>query len=117
MDAELRPPPQRRYLRCWESGDAAATIPRIIASIRLGEAMQSQSDDLDRIAGVGIMGQGLKLADALLDAGLASKAGAAAIAELRTAANGFTIRESQQTTSLSGMVNQDLQTLRQKLAK
>ncbi len=104
-------------MRCNESGDAAATIPRVIASIRLGEAMQSQSDDLDRIAGVGIMGQGLKLANALLDAGLASKAGPAAIAELRTAASSFTIRDSQQANSLSGMINQDLQTLRQKLAK
>lgn len=103
-------------MRCWESGDAAAAAARVIASIRLGEAMQSQTSEQVRTTGVGIMGQGLRLALALIEAGLASKLSPPALAELRAAANGFTIRQPYESSSLSAMANEQLQKLRQKLA-
>jgi hypothetical protein len=103
-------------MRCWESGDAAAATQRVIASIRLGEAMQSQTSEQIRNSGVGIMGQGLRLALALLDAGLASKLSPPALAELRAAANSFTIRQPYESSSLSALASEQLQALRQKLA-
>jgi hypothetical protein len=104
-------------MRCWESQDAAAAIERIVASLRLGQSVESQADEAHRNTGLGMIGQAVLLTLAQVEDGLLKKASAESVVDLRTAVAAVKLKPARDKNDLSTKVIVDLRRLQRQLGR
>jgi len=102
--------------RCWEAGDATGAAERVAATIRLGNAMCGQPDELNHLVGAGFVGSAAQKAVALFDAGLVQKATPDSLNELRDAAAASMAGSMAFGADATRQINAALQTIHDRLS-